>query len=147
MHLKAGKPHSLMKQPIQSPAALPSEKKSQFKQWLSFTNLFTILKQVDAFSNYNRWRLKFDVVWNVFCMAQQDDKPSPGREIYFNESERRAKKELNKNCLLWFIYACTKKFFFLISILYRQSKFTKKLGQKNFKEQNRTIIFRKKHKI
>ena len=47
-----------------------------------------------------------------------DDTPSPGREIYFNESERRVGKELNKNYLLWCIYACSKKVFSLFR--YRQ---------------------------
>ena len=46
------------------------------------------------------------------------------------------------------VYLCVfEKGFFFISILYRQSKSTKNIGSKDFKEQNRTIIFRKKHKI
>ena len=39
-------------------------------------------------------------------LAQQDDTPSPGRKIYFNESYPRMGKE---DFLLWYIYACTKK--------------------------------------
>lgn len=46
-----------------------------------------------------------------------DDIFSLGCEIYFNEFEWRVGKELNKNCFLWCIYVCMKKFFFYFYII------------------------------